>query len=253
MFVAISNLGVRLIGGEKETTEDCRLEPENARSLPGRIRPLEEHRCSISELLCGAPPFCLRAPRASAQNVVADWDTIASTTIVSNAGQPPGAAAIWFAYASIAVYDAVNAVHHHPFQPFYYRGFARGEASDQAAAAAAAHRVLVHYFPDQETSLNAQFNRSLNAIAADRRAKAEGVEVGEAAAAELIEERRADGLEADVPYTPGSGPGVWQPTAPKFPARPDSLAGQNAPVHDAQRGSVSAGGPDAALERRVGR
>ena len=160
----------------------------------------------------------LTCTTARAQNVVADWDTIASTTIVTNAAQPPGAAAIWFAYASIAVYDAVNAVHHHPFQPFYYRGFARGEASDQAAAAAAAHRVLVHYFPEQKTSLNAQFNRSLNAIAADRRAKAEGVEVGEAAAAELIEERRADGLEADVPYTPGSGPGVWQPTAPKFQA-----------------------------------
>jgi hypothetical protein len=155
---------------------------------------------------------------ASAQNVVAEWDTIASATIVSNAGQPPGVAAIWFAYASIAVYDAVNAVHHHPFQPFYYRGFVRGEASDQAAAAAAAHRVLVHYFPDQETSLNAQFSSSLHAIAADPRAKAEGVEVGEAAAAELIEERAGDGLKADVAYTPGSGPGAWQPTPSKFQA-----------------------------------
>jgi len=40
--------------------------------------------------------------------------------------------------------------------------------------------------------------------------------VGEAAAAALITARAGDGLEANVPYTPGSGPGVWQPTPPKF-------------------------------------
>jgi hypothetical protein len=64
--------------------------------------------------------------------------------------------------------------------------------------------------------LDAQFNNSLRAIGADPRAKAEGVEIGEAAAAALIAERTGDGLKADVPYTPGSGPGVWQPTPPKF-------------------------------------
>src|SRR5438270_13638454 len=92
----------------------------------------------------------LTCTTASAQNVITDWDTIASTTIVNNAGTPPGAAGIWFAYSGIAVYDAVNAVHGHPFQPFYFRGFAPRFASDQAAAVAAAHRVLVHYFPDQQ-------------------------------------------------------------------------------------------------------
>ncbi len=155
---------------------------------------------------------------ASAQNVITDWDAIASTTIVSNAGTPPGAAGIWFAYTGIAVYDAVNAVHGHPFQPFYFRGFAPRYASDQAAAVAAAHRVLVHYFPDQQPYLDAQFISSLQALPGDPGSKSEGVEVGEAAATALIVARSGDGLDADVPYTPGSGPGVWQPTPPKFPA-----------------------------------
>ena len=40
--------------------------------------------------------------------------------------------------------------------------------------------------------------------------------MGEAPAAALLAARMGDGLEANVPYTPGTGPGVWQPTPPKF-------------------------------------
>jgi len=49
--------------------------------------------------------------RLEAQNVVTDWNTIASTTIVTNSGKASVASGVWFAYTSIAVYDAVNAVH----------------------------------------------------------------------------------------------------------------------------------------------
>src|SRR5437667_12483000 len=87
------------------------------------------------------------APRESlAQNVVTDWTAIASSTIVARGGKPSATSSVWFAYASIAVYDAVNAVHGR-FEPFYYGGAAPRGASEEAAAAAAAHRVLVTYFP----------------------------------------------------------------------------------------------------------
>src|SRR5215467_11591886 len=82
-------------------------------------------------------------------NVVTDWNTIASTTIVDNGGKASVASGVWFAYTSIAVYDAVNAVHQ-TYQPFYYEGTVREGASEEAAAAAAAHRVLVNYFPMQQ-------------------------------------------------------------------------------------------------------
>lgn len=152
-----------------------------------------------------------------AQNVVTDWNTVASTTIVANGGKPSATSSVWFAYTSIAVYDAVNAVHRQ-FQPFYYRGASAPEASDEAAAVAAAHRVLVYYFPAQETSLDAAYMDSLSKIAAASGAKNAGIAVGEAAASALIAARAGDGLEANVPYSPGSGPGVWQPTPPKFAA-----------------------------------
>jgi len=157
----------------------------------------------------------LAAVESHAQNVVTQWNSIASATIVAHGGKPPASSGVWFAYTSIAEYDAVNAIHHR-FLPFYYEGNAPDSASEEAAAVAAAHRILVHYFPAQQPALDAQFVTSLANITAARDAKAAGIATGEAAAAALITARAGDGLNANVPYTPGSGPGVWQPTPPKF-------------------------------------
>jgi hypothetical protein len=149
-----------------------------------------------------------------AGNVVTDWNTIASTTIVTNAGKNPAASSVWFAYASLAVYDAVNAITGQ-YQPFYYRLSASADASTGAAAAAAAHRVLVNYFPSQQTALDNQFATSLAGVA-DGADKAAGAAVGEAAAMAVINARLGDGLEANISYTPGSGPGAWIPTPPAY-------------------------------------
>ena len=151
----------------------------------------------------------------SAQNVVTNWTAIASNTIVAQGGKGPGSASVWFAYASIAVYDAVNSVHG-KYQPFYFEDWHHRSASDEAAAIAAAHAVLVHYFPAQQAALDASYQTSLAAINAPRPAIGLGVTLGEESAQALISARTGDGLEANVPYTPGSGPGVWQPTPPGY-------------------------------------
>src|SRR5215467_6300683 len=106
----------------------------------------------LSSILLNSP-FRLHA------NVVTDWNTIASTVIVTNGGKASVASGVWFAYTFIAVYDAVNAVHRR-YQPFYYDGIAPAGASDEAAAAAAAHRVLVNYFPAQQANLDAELTKS---------------------------------------------------------------------------------------------
>lgn len=154
------------------------------------------------------------ASLSDAQNTVTNWNTIASTAIVTNGGEGPGSSGVWFAYTSIAVYDAVNAVQNRKFKPFYYSGNGRADASADAAAVAAAHRVLVNYFPAQQAALDSQYQSSLAAIAATPRAKTEGVEVGEAAADALISARTGDGLNANVTYSEPSGPGVWEPNPP---------------------------------------
>jgi hypothetical protein len=156
---------------------------------------------------------------SQAQNVVTDWNTIAMNTI--SQGGKTSDAFLYFAYSSIAVYDATNSIHRR-FRPFYFNGRTERGASDEAAAIAAAHTVLVHYFPDQQGSLDAQFQQSLDAVVASWQARHEGVEAGEAAAQTLIAERANDGLEANITYTPGTAPGDWQPTPPGFlpPANP---------------------------------
>lgn len=156
---------------------------------------------------------------SQAQNVVTDWNTIAMNTI--SQGGKTSDAFLYFAYTSIAVYDATNSIDRR-FRPFYFDGRTERDASDEAAAISAAHTVLVHYFPAQQTMLDAQFQQSLIAVIASGQAKRAGVEAGQAAALALIAERTNDGLEADVTYTPGTAPGDWQPTPPGFlpPANP---------------------------------
>jgi hypothetical protein len=163
-----------------------------------------------------------------AGNVVADWNTIASTTVVTNGGKSPGASFVWFAYTGIAMYDAVNAITGDN-QPFYYRIAGPSSASIDAAAVAAAHRVLVNYFPSQQTSLDGQFMTSLAGITADPAAMTAGVAVGEAAAMAVISARQGDGLEANITYTPGSGAGAWIPTPPAFSAPLTPWLGQMRP------------------------
>ncbi len=190
----------------------------------------------LTALLLGSP--------LPAQNVVTQWNGIASSTIVANGGKPSATSSVWFAYTSIAVYDAVNAVHG-KFQPFYYQGSASPWASDEAAAVSAAHRVLVTYFPAQQATLDVAFQDSLAKITATPGAKSAGVAVGEASAEALITERTGDGLEANVPYTPGTGPGVWQPTPPKFAPAISPWLGQMRPFTMTSASEFLPDGPSA--------
>jgi hypothetical protein len=100
-----------------------------------------------------------------AQNTVTDWNAIASNTIIKVGGMGPSPAGIYFAYVSIASYDAVNAIDRDA-QPFYYDGRAWPRASKEAAAAAASHDVLVHYFPNQQSALDQSLQATLAGISA---------------------------------------------------------------------------------------
>ena len=177
--------------------------------------------------LCLAAPFVLACGTIHAGNVVTDWTTIASTTIVTNGGKSPGASSVWFAYTSLAVYDAVNAISGQ-YQPFYYRMAGPANASIGAAAVAAAHRILVNYFPSQKTALDTQYTASLAGVA-DGGDKNAGVAVGEAAAMAIISARTSDGLEANVTYLAGSGPGAWIATPPAYAAPVTPWLGQMRP------------------------
>ena len=187
--------------------------------------------------------FVLACGTIHASNVVTDWNTIASTTIVTNGGKSPAPSSIWFAYSSIAAYDAVNAITGR-YQPFYYRIAGPANASIGAAAVAAAHRVLVNYFPSQQAALDSQFTTSLAGVS-DSGDKTAGVAVGESAAAALINARLGDGLEAAITYTPGSGPGAWIPTPPAYAAPVAPWLGQMRPFTMKSPSDFLPDGPEA--------
>jgi hypothetical protein len=166
---------------------------------------------------------CLRA-----QNIVVQWNGVASTTIVANGKVASVASGVWFAYVHLAVFDAVNAIDHR-FQPYVFTANPPEGANQDAAAIAAAHRILVNYFPLQQTALDAQYAASRAALNDTGANISAGEAVGEASAQALIAARASDGLLANVPYNPPVGPGFYQPTPPAFAAPLTPWLGQMAP------------------------
>jgi len=151
---------------------------------------------------------------ALCQNVAADWNAIGLTTIVTVGKKPPSSSGIFFAYESVAMYDAANSITKR-YQPFAVRVDAPKGASVDAAIVTAAHDVLVHYFPGQKSTLDGLENNSLGQIV-DSQSKTDGIAVGQSTAQQWNDLRTGDGLEAPIPYIWGHGPGIWEPVPP-FP------------------------------------
>jgi hypothetical protein len=148
---------------------------------------------------------------ASSQDVVLEWNDIAVTTMLAQSpAVSPFAQARFAAIVQLAVFEAVNAVTH-DYHAYLGTITAPAGASAQAAAVAAAHRVLWTYFSGSRTTLDARRATSLATIAASQ-AKADGITTGELAADAMIAARANDTTTATF-KTPGPAvPGEWQTT-----------------------------------------
>ena len=154
--------------------------------------------------------ICTGVARA---DVALDWNAVMQRTV---AGQNPFAQARFAAITQLAVFEAVNTVTG-DFEPYLGTIEAPNGASAEAAAIAAAYRVLKTYFP-ADAALDTARANSLAAIS-DSQAKTDGIAVGEAAAAAMIALRSADGSAPPQFYAPSSSAaGEWQLTAGCPPA-----------------------------------
>ena len=154
------------------------------------------------------------SPTAARADVVLDWNAIAVSTLVSQ-GQSPFAQSRFMAITQLAVFEAVNAITGH-YEPYLGTVVAPVGASADAAAIAAAYRVLKNYFP-LAPNLDSSYASSLMAIR-DGSAKSGGIATGQAAAAQMVARRVGDGSSPAQFYLPAStNPGVWQLT-PSCPA-----------------------------------
>ncbi|MGZ8617876.1 MAG: vanadium-dependent haloperoxidase [Actinomycetota bacterium] len=146
--------------------------------------------------------------------VIADWNAVAVATIVVDAGKANAEAFMWYAYEQAAVYNAVVGITRR-YELYKWGHLGPQGASPEAAAAVAAHDVLLKYFPGSETRLTDALTASLGAIP-DGSAKDAGVAYGAQAALRIIELRADDGRFGDVTFDEPEAPGVWRPTPPTF-------------------------------------
>src|SRR5580700_8419089 len=123
-----------------------------------------------------------------------------------------------FTIMHAAIYDAVNAIEG-THQPYLVRLGASHFASQEAAAAAAAHEVLVKLYPSFQATLDAKLQQALAQL--PNRGKADGISIGNTVADRILALRSNDGSNAQpIPYVFGTAPGDYQSTPPNFPPQP---------------------------------
>ena len=142
-------------------------------------------------------------------DVIADWNDKAVDFIVSRKVPPPPAERL-IAMTQLAMFDAVNSIER-KYQPYLVQLPAAATASKEAAAAAAAATVLAGANPQAQAELKSALAAYLTAIP-DGAAKTEGIKLGEAVAAKMLEARANDGANAPDIYRPRATPGVYVPT-----------------------------------------
>lgn len=138
-------------------------------------------------------------------DAVVDWNEIAQPAIAT--GRPGPSGALDSALVQIAVHDAVQAIDKR-FEPYHVevKG-AKGKRS--AAAAAAAHGVLVGLYPAQQAALDATY---FNYLANKGLTGDPGLAVGEKVAAGILPLARKNPVPPPPAFNGGMLPGQWRPT-----------------------------------------
>ena len=154
-------------------------------------------------------------------NQVVQWNRVLLTIVRTPKAQPATVHPTRsFAIMHAAIYDAVNAIDR-THKPYLVRlaGVPK-HASQEAAAAAAAHEVLVALYPNFQTTLDAALQQSLADIGSGDEVN-EGLLIGREVADRILALRSSDGSDAPpVPYVFGTAPGDYQSTPPNFPKQP---------------------------------
>src|SRR5262245_14768868 len=164
--------------------------------------------------------FCayLGGAGPAAADVVTDWNAIASQTTFSPSNPAAlvrvgGTGILDLAMVHLAMHDAIQA-YEGRYQS-YAAPIPNATGSPVAAAASAAHDVLVNRFPGQAASLDTALQNYLAALGLPGDP---GVAIGQVAAAQIVSLRTGDGSWPSNPevFTGSTQPGEWRPTLPLF-------------------------------------
>jgi hypothetical protein len=147
------------------------------------------------------------APSAFA-DVITDWNEKAVAFVTPR--MMPAATQRAVAIMQVAMFDAVNSIERR-YRPYLVQLDAAPTTSQAAAAAAAAGIVLAGLLPQADAEVRAAMAAYLATIPNDD-AKSQGIKLGEAVGARILEARVKDGSDAPDAYRPKTRPGVYVPT-----------------------------------------
>ena len=138
-------------------------------------------------------------------DVITDWNEITMAAVAT--GRPGAVGQLDVALVQIAVHDAVQAIDRR-FEP-YHAEVKGAKGLRSAAAAAAAHHMLVGMYPMQASTLEATY---LNYLASNGLESNPGLMVGQQIAANILPLRRMPPDPVPPPFLGSNEPGVWRPT-----------------------------------------
>ena len=140
--------------------------------------------------------------------VIRRWNDVAFDTVRKTAGSDAAAARL-YAMVDAAMYDAVNGLQSHP-RPHALVPTAHSRAGDPTAAAAtAAHDVLVALYPARAVGYDAQLAQDLATVHAPGQAK-HGKAWGSEVAAAVVASRSDDGSTGVETQPAGAGQGEFR-------------------------------------------
>ncbi|HEX7844529.1 MAG TPA: vanadium-dependent haloperoxidase [Chitinophagaceae bacterium] len=145
--------------------------------------------------------------------VILEWNEVAYHAFGGPAYQHSLMAARINAMTHLAMHDAINAVQP-VFESYAFDGKDK-QADPVAAAASAAHTVLINEIPAKKSFLDSALQKTLATIS-EGSAKDKGIELGKQAGQSILNDRSNDGSAGD-PFgqiPPSTDPGVYQPVPP---------------------------------------
>jgi hypothetical protein len=150
------------------------------------------------------------AASSAGADVLGDW-----TDIALNASATARQGALFqsrtLAMVHVAMFDTINAVDTR-YAPYKVKATPSVGTSADAAAAVAAHDILVAIFPSQLASLDAALDISLVRVT-DINIKTSSLALGQRVAAAILALRADDGSDAPNTWRPVTAPGVYIPTS----------------------------------------
>ena len=171
------------------------------------------NRSTISLVLC-ALAIGAGSSQPARADVIVDWNQTACD-VVATVG-PGGPGHRLMAVTQVAVFEAVNAIDPR-YASYLPRIQAPSGASIDAAVAAANRAVLLALVPAEKSHIEAAYESAVKKIA-EGPSKADGIAIGERAAAQAVARAASDGASGPDHYQWQTTPGRYVPTT--VPATP---------------------------------